>query len=79
VSVDRLSVTVPAEIGEELRRVAALRGEPVSNLVTEAITRELRLIALREALKAADEQFGAVPEDEVIRAMQALVPKANVA
>jgi hypothetical protein len=79
MNVDRLSVTVPAEIGEELRRVAGLRGEPVSTLVTEAIVRELRLLALDDALRDADREFGPVSEKEIATAMQALVPKANVA
>jgi hypothetical protein len=77
VSVDRLSVTVPAELGEELRRVAGLRGEPVSTLVTEAIVRELRLIALDEALRHADHEFGPVAETQIAAAMQALVPKTT--
>jgi hypothetical protein len=79
MNVDRLSVTVPAELGAELRRVCAQRGEPVSNLVAEAIERQLRLIALDEALRAADDEFGPVPEEDVMRAMQALLPKAHVA
>ncbi len=79
MNVDRLSVTVPAALGEELRRVANLRGEPVSALVTEAISRELRLIALDEALRHADTQFGPVSEEEVLRAMQSLLSNAKVA
>lgn len=78
VNVDRLSVTIPADLGEELRRVAQARGEPVSAVVAEAIVRELRLTALNEALRQADSEFGPVPEAEIVRAMQALVPKAHV-
>lgn len=73
MNVDRLSITVPAELGAELRRVAELRGEPVSNLVADAIARQLRLIALDVALRQADEQFGPVPESDVALAMQALL------
>jgi hypothetical protein len=79
MNVDRLSVTVPAELGAELRRVCAQRGEALSTLVGEAIERQLRLIALDEALRAADAEFGPVPEHDIIRAMQALLPKVHVA
>jgi post-segregation antitoxin (ccd killing protein) len=74
MNVDRLSVTVPAELGSELRRVCALRGEAVSAVVTEAIARELRLLALDDALRAADAEFGPVAESDIVRAMQLLVP-----
>lgn len=72
MNVDRLSVTVPAELGNELRRIAEHRGETVSSLVTSAISHQLRLLALDEALREADQMFGPVPEDDVIRAMNAL-------
>ena len=78
MNVDRLSVTVPAELGAELRRVAQHRRDSVSNLVSEAIARELRLLALDDALRLADAQFGPVPEADVAKAMQALVPAAPV-
>ena len=78
MNVDRLSVTVPAELGAELRRVAQHRGDSVSNLVSEAIGRGLRLLALDDALRLADAKFGPVPEAEVAKAMQALLPTAPV-
>ena len=61
MNVDRLSLTVPAEMGAALRALAAERGEPVSALVTEAIAQRLRLEALDKALAEADQRFGEVP------------------
>ena len=77
MNVDRLSVTVPADLGAELRRVAELRGEGVSALVAEAIARQLRLIALDDALRQADQLFGPVSDEEIARATRALLAAAQ--
>lgn len=69
MSVDRISVTVPAELGVALRALAESRGETVSALVSEAIARQLRDAALDAALADSDGHFGPVPED--------LVPEAE--
>lgn len=58
MAVDRLSVTVPSELGAALRALAEQRGEPVSALVTEAIAREVRLANLDLALAEADRRSG---------------------
>jgi predicted DNA-binding protein len=70
--VDRLSVTVPAELGEALRALAESRGETVSTIVQEAISHQLRLAALDVALADADRRFGAVRAEDVDRAEQVL-------
>lgn len=62
MAVDRLSVTVPSELGAALRALASARGATVSTIVTEAIAHQVRLAALDRALAEADEKFGAVPE-----------------
>ncbi len=62
MNVDRLSVTVPSELGAALRELAEARGETVSAVVAEAIAHQLRLAALDKALGEADLQFGPVPE-----------------
>ena len=59
--VDRLSVTVPSELGAALRALAKSRGETVSTIVTEAIEHRVRLAALARTLADADRQFGPVP------------------
>jgi predicted DNA-binding protein len=70
MSVDRLSVTVPAELGAQLRELAERRGETVSTVVTEAIGREVRLAALDAALAEATRKYGPI-SDDIVRAADA--------
>lgn len=77
MSVDRLSVTVPSELGAALRALAAARGEPVSTIVTEAIAQKLRLAALDAALAEADRRFGPVPADVVARVEAESAPRTR--
>jgi predicted transcriptional regulator len=72
MAVDRLSVTVPSELGAALRKLAARRGETVSTLVTDAIAHQVRLAALDVALAEAERRFGKVPGDELERAESSL-------
>lgn len=65
MSVDRLSVTVPSELGAAMRTIARSRGETVSTYVADAIAQRLRSAALGEALAAADRRFGALPVEEI--------------
>lgn len=62
MAVDRLSVTVPSELGARLRALAEKRGQTVSTLVTDAIAHQIRLAELDAALAEADRRFGPVPE-----------------
>ncbi|MBL9015469.1 MAG: hypothetical protein JNL83_14895 [Myxococcales bacterium] len=68
MAVDRLSVTVPSELGAALRSLAQLRGETVSNVVTDAIAHQVRLAALDIALAEADRKFGKVADELVAKA-----------
>ena len=68
MAVDRLSVTVPSELGSALRALAKARGGNVSSIVTDAIAREVRLAALDRALAAADDHFGPLDEAVIARA-----------
>jgi len=77
MAVDRLSVTVPSELGEALRALAEARGANVSAVVTEAIAREVRLAALDSALEEADRLFGPLSEDLVARAEAELLQGAR--
>lgn len=72
MNVDRLSVTVPSELGAALRALAEARGESVSTLVSEAIAHHLRLAALDLALGDADRRFGPVAKELVDAAEQEL-------
>jgi post-segregation antitoxin (ccd killing protein) len=77
MAVDRLSVTVPSDLGSALRALAKARGANVSAVVTEAIAREVRLAALDHALAAADDRFGALDEGLVSRAEVELAQAAR--
>ncbi len=77
MSVDRVSVTVPSDVGTAMRTLARARGETVSTFVADAIAHRIRLAALESALAAADERFGPVPaadvdlaETELLRAVR---------
>ena len=75
MSVDRLSVTVPSELGAALRSLAEARGSTVSNVVTDAIAHAIRLAALDRALAAADAEFG-VLTDAQVREADAILSRA---
>ncbi len=75
MSVDRLSVTVPSELGAALRSLADARGSTVSNVVTDAIAHVIRLAALDRALAEADAEFG-VLSDEQVREAEAVLSRA---
>ncbi len=77
MAVDRLSVTVPSELGAALRKLAARRGETVSTLVTDAIAHQVRLAALDVALGEADRRFGNIPADALERAESEIVRGAS--
>ena len=74
--VDRLSVTVPSELGSALRALAKARGANVSTVVTEAIAREIRIAAPDRALAEADRRFGALDE-ELVTAAEAELAEAS--
>ena len=76
MAVDRLSVTVPSELGAALRKLAARRGETVSTLVTDAIAHQVRLAALDVALGEANRRFGKVPAEALGRAEAELTDTA---
>lgn len=73
MAVDRLSVTVPSELGAALRALANARGETVSTIVTDAIAHQVRMAALDLALAEADKRYGPVPEELIKRAEAELV------
>lgn len=77
--VDRLSVTVSAELGTALRALAEERATTVSTVVSDAIAHELRLAALDRALAEADRRFGQVGEARVVAAEAELLKAAKQA
>jgi hypothetical protein len=66
--VDRLSVTVSAELGREVRKAAIDRGLSVSSWVAQAIDAGLRNQRLREALAVWEGEQGPLSEEELAEA-----------
>jgi predicted transcriptional regulator len=77
MAVDRLSVTVPAELGVALRALAEARGTTVSTVVADAIAHQVRMAALDVALDEADRRFGPVDDKQLAAAEAELVEAAN--
>lgn len=77
MAVDRLSVTVPSELGAALRALAEARGTTVSEVVTDAIQHQVRLAALDQALAEADRRFGPVPDEQVTHAEAELLERTG--
>lgn len=75
MAVDRLSVTVPSELGAALRALAERRGETVSTIVSDAIAHAVRLAALDHALREADREFGEVDPKSIAKAEAALMSR----
>lgn len=75
MAVDRLSVTVPSELGAALRALADARRTTVSTVVTEAIAHQIRLAALDLALADADRKFGPVAPELIAKADTELFAK----
>jgi predicted transcriptional regulator len=79
MAVDRLSVTVPSELGVALRALAAARRATVSTVIADAVAHQVRLAALDLALEEADRRFGPVDEQRVAEAEAELIEAARVA
>jgi predicted transcriptional regulator len=77
MAVDRLSVTVPSELGAALRALAEARGATVSTVVADAIAHQVRMAALDVALDEADRRFGPIDERLLAEAEAELVDAAK--
>jgi predicted transcriptional regulator len=77
MAVDRLSVTVPSELGAALRALAEARGTKVSTVVADAIAHQVRMAALERALAEADRQFGPLDDEQVTAAEAEFVKVAR--
>jgi post-segregation antitoxin (ccd killing protein) len=77
MAVDRLTVTVPRELGAALRALAEARGVTVSAIVADAIAHQVRMAALDVALDEADRSFGPIDDAQVTAAEAALVKAAK--
>ena len=77
MAVDRLSVTVPSELGAALRALAEARGATVSTVVADAIAHQVRMAALDVALDEAHRRFGPIDERLLAEAEAELVEAAK--
>ena len=66
--VVKLSISLPAELAEELRRQAG--PGRVSSFIEQAVARRLENANLRRILDEMDEEFGPVPDDMILAAQQ---------
>ena len=64
--VVKLSISLPAELAEELRRQAG--PGRVSSFIEQAIARRLENTNLRRILDEMDEEYGPVPEEMILEA-----------
>ena len=68
MSLDRLSITVDAELGRAVREAAAAEGMSVSSWASEALAQRVRNHFLREALDAWEAEDGPFTEEEMAEA-----------
>jgi hypothetical protein len=64
--VVKLSISLPAELAEELRKQAG--AGQVSSFIEHAVARRLENINLRRILDEMDDEFGSVPDDMIVAA-----------
>ncbi|MGH9242764.1 MAG: hypothetical protein ACRD29_00250 [Acidimicrobiales bacterium] len=70
--VDRLSVTMPPDIGAAVRDAAARQGTSVSNWLADAAAQRLRNDLLGAALDQWEEEEGVFSDEELNTAAAAL-------
>ena len=59
----KLSISLPAELAEELRKQAG--PGRVSSFIEQAVARRLENMSLGQVLDEMDQEFGPVPEDGI--------------
>lgn len=77
--VDRLSVTMPPEVGAAVRDSAARHGTSVSNWLTAAAAQRLRNELLGAALDAWEAEEGPFSDEELNAAAAALSTRRGAA
>ena len=79
--VDRFSVTMPPEVGQDVRQAAARQGTSVSTWLTEAAADKLRNELLGAALDQWEAEDGSFTQAELDEAASrlGLAPRSDVA
>lgn len=77
MAVDRLSITVDAELGQAVREAAAAQGMSVSSWVSEAVGERLRQVNLAVFLDEWQAEHGTFTDEQLARARKALAGEAD--
>jgi len=65
--VAKLSISLDAELAEQVRRIADVDGMSVSALIADTLAERLRRRALQEALDGYQSEHGAFTDEELER------------
>lgn len=63
--VDKMSISMDPELGEQARLAAARSGEPLSKWISDAVAARLRVESLRELLAEYEQEAGEFTTDEL--------------
>lgn len=77
MGVSKLSISFDAELGDEVRQAAQRAGVPVSTWLADAARAKLRSEAFVDFLAAWEREHGALTEDELREAEEALGLRAK--
>ena len=75
--VDRLSITVDAELGKAVREAAASKGMSVSSWVSEAVAHAVRNFRLGQALDVWEAEDGPLTQAELDEADRILTGQTS--
>lgn len=77
MTVEKLSISFDAELGDAVRNAAARAGEGVSSWLADAAGTKLRSEALAEFLGGWESEHGALTADEIAEAERELGLRAS--
>lgn len=72
MKVDKMSISLGAKLGEEVRRAARKAGTGISTWLADAAAAKLRADALRDFLDTWEREQGPLTPDELARAEKEL-------
>jgi hypothetical protein len=64
VGVQKLAISLPDDLAEQVRAEARREGLPLSQWIAQAAERKVRDAAAREALRLYESEFGPITDDE---------------
>lgn len=77
MTVDKMSISLDAELGEAVRSAAAQAGAPLSSWLAEAAASRLRADALSQFLAGWEAEHGAFTPEELAQAERELALHAD--